>query len=475
MEDRQFKRLGTFLAAWCAALLLASCGGGSGSGGSAASTSGLAASASLAGMCTPQGEQRFIRSYLDEVYLWYREIPAVDASLYTSLSSYFHALLVTTRDANGLPKDQFSFVVNAADADAFSTGVNVGYGVQWKLDTLGRLRAALVSAGSPADAAGITRGGQLVKILERNVASWYPNVAGAYTRFQYRDNPTAEIREITLNARTVQENPVPLVSNLLTQRGQSVGYVLFNDHSEGAQDKLIAALQSVQSQGTRELVLDMRYNSGGYLYVAQALASMVSGTSANGRVFESLRYNDKRDADSRAGTFSFSSTVQYPESVYPAGYAMPRLNLRRVYLLTSDETCSASESVINGLRGVDVEVVLIGSTTCGKPYGFTRKDNCGRAYFPIEFKGTNAKGFGDYSAGFAPSCAAADDLDHALGQAGEGQLAIALRHIDTGLCGAAQARAFSPPAGQPEPSVHDAEGSRPPHGRLLRTPPLKAN
>ena len=464
----QFKRLGTFLAAWCAALLQASCGGGSGASGGAASASGLAASASLAGMCTPQGEQRFIRSYLDEVYLWYREIPAVDASLYTSLSAYFHALLVTAPDANGLPKDQFSFVVAAADADAFSTGVNVGYGVQWKLNTQGRQRVAFVSAGSPADAAGMARGGQLVQILERNVASWYPNEAGAFARFQYRDNPTAAVREITLNARTVQENPVPLISSVSTPGGQPVGYLLFNDHSEGAQDKLIAAMQSVQSQGIRELVLDMRYNSGGYLYVAQALASMVSGTSANGRVFESLRYNDKRDANSRAGTFSFSNAVQYRESVYPAGYALPRLNLRRVYMLTSDETCSASESVINGLRGVDVEVVLIGSTTCGKPYGFTRKDNCGRAYFPIEFKGTNAKGFGDYSAGFAPSCAATDDLDHALGQTNEGQLAIALRHIDTGQCGATQVRGFLPQAGQPEPTLRETDRPRPPHGRLLR-------
>ena len=418
-----------------------------------------------------KGEQRFIRSYLDEVYLWYREIATVDASLYTSLSAYFHALLVTTPDANGLPRDQFSFVVAAVDADAFSTGVNVGYGVQWKLDTQGRQRVAFVSAGSPEDAAGMARGGQLVKILERNVASWYPNAAGAYTRFQYRDDPAVAVREITLNARTVQENPVPMVSSVSTPGGQPVGYLLFNDHSEGAQDKLIAAMQSVQSQGIRELVLDMRYNSGGYLYVAQALAVMVSGTSADGRVFESLRYNDKRDANSRAGTFSFSNFVQYAELVYPAGYAMPRLNLHRVYLLTSEETCSASESVINGLRGVDVEVVLIGTTTCGKPYGFTRKDNCGRAYFPIEFKGTNAKGFGDYSAGFAPTCAATDDLDHGLGRASEGQLALALRHIDTGQCGAAQARGFLPRAGQHEPGWHDADWLRPPHGRLLRSRP----
>lgn len=458
--------------------LFAGCGGGSGSGsgsstgtsgvGGSSSSSAFAPSSTLANICTPTGEQRFVRSYLDEAYLWYREIPTIDASRFTSVASYFYALLVTTLDPNGLPKDQFSFVVDAKDADAFTTGVNVGYGVQWKLDALGRQRVALIAAGSPAADAGMARGGQLVQILERNPASWYPNQAGAYARFMYRDTPDATAREITLNARTVQENPVPLVSSVTTPAGKKAGYLLFNDHAEGAQDKLITAMQTIQSQGLQELVMDMRYNSGGYLYIAQSLASMVSGANANGRVFEALRYNDKRDAESRASAFAFSGTVQYRESTYPTGYALPRLNLRRVYVLTSEETCSASESVINGLRGVDVDVVLIGAPTCGKPYGFTRQDNCGRAYFPIEFQGTNAKGFGDYSAGFAPSCSASDDFDHTLGQPTEGQLASALRHMDTGQCSTAQARGFMPQVDASTASALTADAPRPPHGRLLR-------
>ena len=195
---------------------------------------------------------------------------------------------------------------------------------------------------------------------------------------------------------------------------------------------------------------------------------MLTGARTNGQVFEALRYNDKRNAESRSSTFAFSSTVQYGETTYPTGYALPRLNLRRVYVLTSEETCSASESIINGLRGVDVEVVLIGAPTCGKPYGFTRKNNCGRAYFPIEFQGTNAKGFGDYSAGFAPSCAASDDFDGTLGQANEGQLATALRHIDTGQCSAAPARSFMPRTQIDHASVLPAETPRRPHGRLLQ-------
>ncbi len=459
------------------ALVLTACGGG----GSATTAPNVAspgpaasafpASSALANICTASGEQRFIRSYMDEVYLWYREIPTIDASLYTSLSSYFYALLVVTPDANNLPKDQFSFLVDTVDADAFSTGVNVGYGVQWKLDSMGRQRVAVIAANSPAADAGMARGGQLVQILERNVPSWYPNKSGAFARFLYRDTPSAEAREIKLLARTVQENPVPLASTVTTPGGKKAGYVLFNDHSEGAQDKLITAVRDLQSQGLQELVLDMRYNSGGYIYVAQTLASMVSGPAATGRVFEALRYNDKRSAKSNANTFAFSAAVEYRESAYAAGYVLPKLNLRRVYMLTSDDTCSASESVINGLRGIDIDVVLVGATTCGKPFGFTRKNNCNRAYFPIEFQGTNAKGFGDYSAGFAPTCKANDDLDHALGQAAEGQLSSALQHMDTGQCASAQALGFLPQARKALTGVLASDSRRPAHGRLLTPTP----
>ena len=82
---------------------------------------------------------------------------------------------------------------------------------------------------------------------------------------------------------------------------------------------------------------------------------------------------------------------------------MPTLNLATVYVLTGAGTCSASEAIINGLRGVGVQVIEVGSTTCGKPYGFYPQDNCGTTYFSIEYKGVNDMGFGDYTDGFSPA------------------------------------------------------------------------
>jgi hypothetical protein len=110
-----------------------------------------------------------------------------------------------------------------------------------------------------------------------------------------------------------------------------------------------------------------------------------------------------------------------------------------VYVLTSGGTCSASEAVINGLRGIDVEVILIGSTTCGKPYGFYATDNCGTTYFTVQFRGINDRGFGDYTDGFmiAPEddgmasirgCQVADDFTQPLGDPNENRLEVALAH-----------------------------------------------
>jgi carboxyl-terminal processing protease len=183
-----------------------------------------------------------------------------------------------------------------------------------------------------------------------------------------------------------------------------------------------------------ELVLDLRYNGGGLLYTALTLSSMLAGPDVDGRVFEQLQFNDKRQAETNEAVFFFSGKAQVGETEFPVGTPLPRLSLPRVYVLSSAGTCSASESVVNSLRGVGVDVVLVGEATCGKPYGFSRQENCGLSYFPIEFKGTNALGFGDYASGFAPSCAVADDFDHALGATDEHLLAAALHHIDLGSC-----------------------------------------
>ena len=132
-----------------------------------------------------------------------------------------------------------------------------------------------------------------------------------------------------------------------------------------------------------------------------------------------------------------------------SGTALPTLNLTRVFVLTGSGTCSASESIINGLRGIGLQVIQIGNGTCGKPYGFYATDNCGTTYFSIQFQGVNEQGFGSYADGFAPAtpagntgvllpgCTVADDFSRALGDVNERRLAAALYYRANSSCSAA--------------------------------------
>jgi carboxyl-terminal processing protease len=217
-----------------------------------------------------------------------------------------------------------------------------------------------------------------------------------------------------------------------------VGYMLFNDHVATSESQLIFAVAQLKAGGVTDLVIDVRYNGGGYLAIASELAYMVASPAAtNGTVFERLLFNSKNPFGVTAAEAATPFHAVSQGLSTTKGQALPQLGLNRVTLLTGPGTCSASESIANGLRGVNVRVDLIGETTCGKPYGFLPQDNCGTTYFAIQFKGVNNKGLGDYDNGLAPTCQVADDFGHALGDPLEGRLAAALNYRATGICPAA--------------------------------------
>lgn len=457
-----------------AVLSLGACGGGGGDngGGSGGLSPGqLAPSSTYAQQCAPTNtlspvsqrrgsldlEKKWLRSYMDESYLWYDQVPSVNAGLppfsddgdvMSSMNAYFNALLTPQRTLSGKYVDQFSFAMPTADWIALTRqGVDVGYGVIWAVSYQPNSAVvAWVAPGSAAELAGVQRGDRLGSIDNTMVTaldatafyeSVFPPSAGTAHRFKFTRASGVNGPDTLLTAAAVALAPVPIVQTFATPSGP-VGYVLFNAHDVPAEAALIDAVKQLKAAGITDLVLDLRYNRGGYLFIASELAYMVAGPSrTSGRTFEKLTYNAKRTADNAQLPVPFYDTSCIQNDTATACtnvQPLPTLGLGRVYVLATDSTCSASESIINGLRGVDVDVRVVGSTTCGKPYGFNGQDNCGISYFPMEFKGTNAKGFGDYADGFAANCAATDDYSHALGSADEGLLATALDHRLNGAC-----------------------------------------
>lgn len=495
------------------ALLLSACGGGGGGGDGAPSVATAVTNPPpvSSGSGKPQvcaagnpyrtdaesattpgslaDEKRWLLDYMGAAYLWYPEIPAVDAgspaysnesAAYGSLEAYFEALKTKTITASGKSKDQFSFIYPTKQWKALSqSGTTLGYGAEWIFGSMTPPRSvqiAYVEPGSPAERGGLRRGDRVSAIdgvsiddtsqagVDTLNAALFPQTSAGHS-FNLSRVGGAPVNAYMAPADVVKQ-PV-LTAKTLDVAGKKLGYLLFNDHIATAEAQLITAVKQFQSEQISDLVLDVRYNGGGYLYIANELAAMIAGPArSSGKLFEQLRYNDKRAADTAQAAEQFSTqscglTADY-RCASPA--PLPALNLARVYVLTSASTCSASESIINGLRGIDVEVHLVGGTTCGKPYGFTAKDNCGVSYFPIEFEGTNAKGFGAYADGFAPSCAAADDLGRVLGDPTEGMLAAALSLRATGAC---------PATAKSKSGMGKTEAVEP-AGRLVR-PPVREN
>ncbi len=403
---------------------------------------------------------------MNEAYLWYQEVPSVDAALAqfsnvnnvtASLGAYFDALLTTTRTPSGKLKDEFSFIFPTAEWNALSQGgTTAGYGIEWILGSPTpprNLRVAYVDPATPAANAAVTRGVRVVSIngvsiddvtatgiATINEGAFSPRPGTTYTFVL--ENLVGARSTVALTATTVTKVPVQN-AQVLTVGTSRVGYLTFNDHIFPAEGQLANAFATFAQQGVSDLVLDLRYNGGGFIYIASQVGYMIAGaTRTTGRTFEKLRYNDKRTADNNDpdNTIPFyPSASGFPGSGTTANAVLPQLNLSRVFILATAGSCSASESIINGLRGIDVEVILIGRTTCGKPFGFTAKDNCGISYFPIEFQGTNNKGFGDFADGFAATCAVADDLSKPLGDPTEAMLAAALTYRSTGACPPASA------------------------------------
>jgi hypothetical protein len=352
-------------------------------------------------------------------------------------------------------------------------GAQAGYGVTWSLLSRNVPRSAVVAYTDPNTPATnlspvLARGATILQVdgvdlVNDNTqagvnalnAGLFPVNLGESHTFVIRDLGSSTTRSITMVSANVTSVPVQNVSTLASG---AVGYMLFNDHIATAESALINAVTQLKSAGVSDLVIDIRYNGGGYLDIASELAYMVAGpTQTAGKTFELLTFNDKHPTiDPVAGgviTPMPFHTTALGFGTTAAGTALPYLGLSKVYVLTGPGTASASESVMNSLRGVGVQVIQIGSTTYGKPYGFYPQDNCGTTYFSIEFKGVNAAGFGDYSDGFTPAnssaaanmvsgavlpgCSVGDDFNHALGDPAEARLAAALQYRSGGNCPAA--------------------------------------
>lgn len=382
--------------------------------------------------------------YLGEMYLWNDEYKTLTPDFTVAYDDYMttHLLQLTTNtldkkaDENG-KYSLYSYVERRAAASAESSGTThslaasekeaeYSYGITGitavsiaTTDSTANVYFCVqgVYPGSSAAQNGLKRGDMVSgvggkKLTKSNYTNLYyallqPTAEGTTTLTV--DTITSagmqKLRTVTATCSATYCNPV-IFTKTESVGSHKVGYLVFDHFSAGFGQELYDAFADFKSQGVTDLILDLRYNRGGRTTTANLLATLIAGASCEGKVFSSMRYNDTRM--SKRGGKRYDENFGYPNNEgLGASVTGACLDLTRVCVLTTGSTASASELVINALRGIGVEVTLVGERTEGKNVGMEYKDitaSSGNIYriLPITFQIYNCNGESDYADGFAP-------------------------------------------------------------------------
>ena len=443
------------LAAWG----LGACGGGGGDDAPQGPAAGSPA-------CSVGAQQTWLADYMDDWYFWRALAPRPSPTGFGDVQAFFRGLLYTGGDP-AFPADRWSSFESTESFNRFyGEGRTLGYGLAVAgLEVAGQAGQPLwvrqVEPLSPAGSAGLARGDEILALDGRPAAEWVqandfsllsPSREGQSLSLRVRGADGA-VREIALAAAVYTLTPVPRQQVVISTQGRRWGYLQVNSMVSQALTPLDGVWAGWRAQGLEGVVLDLRYNGGGLVSVGAALAAYMAPATAAGQPYASLRYNERRSAS--------NNTVRFPAQ--PLALPGPR-----VFVLAGRRTCSASEQLVNGLRGVGVEVVTIGEATCGKPVGSLPTGFCGITYSVVNFESVNARGEGRYWDGLPATCAVAEDFSQPLGSAAEPLLAAALAYAEQGSCPAPAAAAAAQQRGQ----VLQARGSRLPAAGPADRPPV---
>ncbi|MGB8492605.1 MAG: S41 family peptidase [Bacteroidales bacterium] len=364
-------------------------------------------------------------------YYWYKEMPAVNKDSYSDPYTLMDTMMYKTFD-------KWSFVADYNQFISEMQGAFVGHGIRIGVDDAGKARIAEIYNLSPLYAQGVRRGWMIKSVNGTDIApliisgdqTAYNNVMGAsqagVTNTFVFTKPDGTDIEISSTKSSFTINSVILYDTLHLSTGVA-GHLVFDSFIEPSTGELATAFAYFSSVNIENLILDLRYNTGGYLYVAQELASYIAGNSVNqSSIFAKLSYNDKNQDQNVNYTFKTTTTPM----------AVPRL-----VVITSRLTASASEAVINGLKPWK-PVVCIGDTTYGKPVGMNGWPIAEKYYFwPVTFKIVNSNNEGDYFGGIPVDKVVTDDVTHDFSDRRELCLAEAIHYLETGSVSAKKSAA----------------------------------
>jgi carboxyl-terminal processing protease len=365
-------------------------------------------------------------AYAKEIFLWYDQLPAtLNTDGFSNPDAIMRHIRQFSRETGFTnPVDRFSFGALKKDWDNVSSGVAADFGMRVFFRTVNDLRVSSVDSKGPAGIAGVKRGWRIssingVAINDTSQSNFIVNTvyAAPTTRFNFTlpDNST---RELTLNSQIFTGDPFA-VDSVYTNGTNRIGYFVMNsflgDTNKVRQD-IDRIFARFSSAGITDLVVDLRYNGGGYVLLARYLLDHLVPSAGNGQTMFTNQFNNKYA--------QFNSTVSFAKK--------GSVNLNRIFFIVSRQSASASELTINSIKPF-MDVKIVGpSATNGKPVGFFDIPVGDWYIFPVSFRTINKNNEANYYNGFIPDYTSPDGLDKNWGDVDEACLSRAIRFITTG-------------------------------------------
>lgn len=404
--------------------------------------------------------------YEKEDYLWNDAIPnystfdprsyTADNNLDALNNELFAISQLKTNPATNAPYEyyatdptapKYSFIDNGAEAASLN-GTNADFGFEPAYIADDDLRVKYVYPGSPADLAGIKRGYQITSINGSTNLSSDDNTNLNYVinAVYYSTTITMVLLKpdetsitVTLKETNYTVNPVILYKTFNEGNGHIIGYMVFNSFTalSNAQPELDAAFNSFIANGVNELVVDLRYNSGGDGETAEYLDDLIVPAAKTNTLMYTKYYNSNLQNDIYpllSKKYSLTKGEFLPQNNQIQFSKKLSLILNRVFFIVTNETASSSELTINNLLP-ELNVQLIGSTTYGKPVGEIPIPINNYVLYSPQLYVENSANKGDYYSGMEPGTLTypgkltADDITKEFGDTTEMLLSYALNYV----------------------------------------------
>jgi C-terminal processing protease CtpA/Prc len=343
------------------------------------------------------------------------------------------------KNTSGKNLDRYSFAYSQVDWESTSTGTSLGFGFSRGYWSENDLRVVYVYKNSAIGKAGVKRGWKIQSI--NGISAIYANESSLSSTISNNNTCTFVFLKPDNTETTMRLTKASYIANFVVQdtvvvKGQNkIGYIVLNsflgdDDGQSTKTELDNAISNLKATGITDLVIDLRYNGGGYTSVAEYFSNLVAPSSAKGKLMYSYQYNDL--------LMEYFSSQNYSTKNYFDNNAA-NFDLSRIVFITSGSTASASELLINNLRPY-MNVKLVGTTTYGKPVGFpsiliemSKTDKTQNYYiFPIAFKTVNANNQTDYYDGFTVDSEREDDFTKDWGDLNEACFGEAAQYLVTG-------------------------------------------